>query len=313
MSLNIHPLKLHDSAMNMVDRANRSQSNFLVKGVKIAGSNVTAAVTGVASTIFEAGKSSAQLVGAFAKYAAIGTVRVITVDYFKAPKTAFNALPGFKDCGTSAMNTLKQGLGVLTSLSGVLIVGSKFNATTQHKLGNVKVVQFARQEACNKLDKKIEENKETFFDEYRFASLDKHMAKASTEKKKLLGPASVVSTYLDVVTTKKKVETEPTLQNRNITFVFDLEAKMPATLTIETELQQRRAAKKLAEEAAKKLAEEAAATPQPQPEPQPAPQPTEGQTTGAPVVNQSTWRDYIPAAVIALPLAIIVGAGFARR
>lgn len=145
MGFTLHPLKVHNASMNMVDAANQMNRNCLIKGAAKSGSNVLAAVTGVAAGIFETGKLVLSVPTTLVAVPAVWTARKVTRDYFNKPKAAYEALPGFKDLGTTAKNVGKQFAGVFLSLGGAFVVGSNYNVQKQHQFGNAKIERIVRE------------------------------------------------------------------------------------------------------------------------------------------------------------------------
>lgn len=130
-----NPIKLHTAAMNQVDQANRSNDFILFKMVKQSRANAIAVATGTYAAIFFAGKTGVSFAGAIIK-TDLTIVRFITFD--KRQNLGYHKLPGFSDCYAAALRTLKLYLGIFTSISGVFVIGSRYNAAEQRKLGNCK-------------------------------------------------------------------------------------------------------------------------------------------------------------------------------
>src|ERR1700722_12078496 len=140
---------IHNGIMNKIDDLNHSDVLAPVKWVGLSGLNLAAAVNGVAFTAFETLNLAWQLPVALVRDTVLRAVHWlreeepakdadtnINVKANKHKKDLYEKLPGFADCGNTIARIGKQLAGGVTSLGGVLVIGSKYNVNKKYEFGN---------------------------------------------------------------------------------------------------------------------------------------------------------------------------------
>jgi hypothetical protein len=134
------PVNLHNRVMNELDRINQSELPVYKKIPAQLGLNLAAVITGIAACVFESAKFALSVPTAILiKYAALGTLRLITCHKSETLNAAYDVLPGVQDCAATAFRAVKQFVGIVPSLTGVLVFGSNWNVNEQHRLGNCSI------------------------------------------------------------------------------------------------------------------------------------------------------------------------------
>jgi hypothetical protein len=132
-SYSLNPLKWHNASMNLVDQANRSNHFIVFKMLEQSGANSLAVCTGICATTFLGMQFVASLPGCLLKNK-LAIIRFVTRDH-RENRLNYQ-LPGIKDCYSTAKKTYSQFVGIFASLTGIVVIGSKYNAQVQLKRRN---------------------------------------------------------------------------------------------------------------------------------------------------------------------------------